>query len=43
MASHRPPYGVGNNKATWAAIGQLTVFVLVVLFLFWIFGGFESW
>lgn len=32
-----------NDKDTWAAVGQFLVFILVVLFLYWLFGGFDSW
>ena len=43
MPSHKPPYHFGKDKVTRNAVTEFFLFVAVVLFLFFIFGGFESW
>lgn len=42
MASHKPPYGWDSDNGPKAVLAWIA-FVAIVLFLFWIFGGFESW
>lgn len=42
MASHRPPHGWDPDNGPKAVLAWI-LFVGVVLLLYWVFGGFDSW